>query len=889
MVKVGKKMLVSAIFLILLTINVKAGTLADISLSQDRYTLVHGESGKVTISVRNYNTFCSISCYYYKDRNYNQKYSLGSINPSKTPILTSFEIKAPSKGTNDITVYVEIFCGESKVGFCTSEPTDEAGTAIFKVDLTLEEKEAKQFIENNLLPLTDKIRETDTTFKRYESKINSLEKNVKIGNLGNDFIVYLNSINTLKKEIGNIESQYENEDYILAKSNYKISFATDITNLNNKLAEFENKLKEILEKHNKVIDAIKKLSNGINSLLSYSAILNKKSEVDILSDKVKSLETDFNRGNFDTYEKILLDIGNLDSEISNKVSSYQKEINSIVEKGTNLVSNEFDRVCNVKSYCNFDKRINILNDEFKDLKSICNKISIDLNNVLFQANDIDWQKYNQKIDEIKLENNKIEGKNRQIEEQNREITDFNDKVKNQNEKVQELNLLIEEINSLLKKNRLQINGANCSSKINNLKDLELSERNITIPNVREVCTSLKNIITDEIQIKEKTFLFKFKRLFFFVAPYGGERLPVINKLDLKPTLDKKQLMPINIEKPQDIEFSIDIKTYSTNYCDFDLSRIERKISAVREVNLKEDTSINSDFNIVLEEKEGLCCILGKCEKCCDDETCRNDPSKYPVVFVHGHSSAYASDVRNSIDAFRKIQSKLNDDGFLSQGIFLPDPKYKIEYGKLGKFNFPMTFRTTYYIGAYDENGNKIGDEKSKHIDEYAQELGKAIDIILYNTGKQKVNIVAHSMGGLVTRAYIKNYGGANKVDKLITIGTPNHGVWKRDGITFFCGVDVLFFRPECDDMNHDSTFVKNLNSGDETPSPVKYMTIASNSDVSIVGEQYDGVIRISSTYLDGATNNVIPKGTITGNTHSRILDPIEFQQVYNYVKDFLKS
>lgn len=42
------------------------------------------------------------------------------------------------------------------------------------------------------------------------------------------------------------------------------------------------------------------------------------------------------------------------------------------------------------------------------------------------------------------------------------------------------------------------------------------------------------------------------------------------------------------------------------------------------------------------------------------------------------------------------------------------------------------------------------------------------------TGAEKVNIIAHSMGGLVAKNYIKHYG-AGSVDKFIDIGTPHLG------------------------------------------------------------------------------------------------------------------
>jgi pimeloyl-ACP methyl ester carboxylesterase len=43
-----------------------------------------------------------------------------------------------------------------------------------------------------------------------------------------------------------------------------------------------------------------------------------------------------------------------------------------------------------------------------------------------------------------------------------------------------------------------------------------------------------------------------------------------------------------------------------------------------------------------------------------------------------------------------------------------------------------------------------------------------------DTGAATVMIVAHSMGGLVVRAYIRRHGSA-KLARVLTIGSPHHG------------------------------------------------------------------------------------------------------------------
>lgn len=59
------------------------------------------------------------------------------------------------------------------------------------------------------------------------------------------------------------------------------------------------------------------------------------------------------------------------------------------------------------------------------------------------------------------------------------------------------------------------------------------------------------------------------------------------------------------------------------------------------------------------------------------------------------------------------------------------------------------------------------------IKSYADKLAKVVDV-LYECTKSPVNIVAHSMGGLIAREYVVLYG-SDKINKLIMLETPNFG------------------------------------------------------------------------------------------------------------------
>jgi triacylglycerol esterase/lipase EstA (alpha/beta hydrolase family) len=68
------------------------------------------------------------------------------------------------------------------------------------------------------------------------------------------------------------------------------------------------------------------------------------------------------------------------------------------------------------------------------------------------------------------------------------------------------------------------------------------------------------------------------------------------------------------------------------------------------------------------------------------------------------------------------------------------------------------------------------------VDHRAAQLRMRVDEVLANTGAQKVNIIAHSMGGLDARHMIVDKGMAGKVANLVTIGTPHLGTILADHV-----------------------------------------------------------------------------------------------------------
>lgn len=82
-----------------------------------------------------------------------------------------------------------------------------------------------------------------------------------------------------------------------------------------------------------------------------------------------------------------------------------------------------------------------------------------------------------------------------------------------------------------------------------------------------------------------------------------------------------------------------------------------------------------------------------------------------------------------------------------------------------------SYSRSLYFFSYDFR--KSNADTAVKLDEYIQAILKS------NPEYDKVDIVAHSMGGLVVSSYVSNYG-AEKISKVITAGTPYEGAPKLE-------------------------------------------------------------------------------------------------------------
>ena len=165
-------------------------------------------------------------------------------------------------------------------------------------------------------------------------------------------------------------------------------------------------------------------------------------------------------------------------------------------------------------------------------------------------------------------------------------------------------------------------------------------------------------------------------------------------------------------------------------------------------------------------------------------------------------------------------------------------------------------------------------------------MNEVIDFARFRTGKDKVNIVAFSMGGLVARKYLQIFND-DAVNKLIMIGVPNKGVGGRTS-----GLCPVFGESkECVDMTKGSLFLNKLNDPGKQPLNVRIYNIIGYGCTKN-NQEGDGVVFTENADLKGIRNST--DYYVKGNCnelqfHTDLLDPEKYPESYNYMVKSLKE
>jgi triacylglycerol lipase len=173
----------------------------------------------------------------------------------------------------------------------------------------------------------------------------------------------------------------------------------------------------------------------------------------------------------------------------------------------------------------------------------------------------------------------------------------------------------------------------------------------------------------------------------------------------------------------------------------------------------------------------------------------------PILFIHG--------INGHADNWASIRGHLADDGWPPELLFAQ---------------------------TFDDPAWGCNVDNAATIDRW-------VDAILAETGAPQIQLVAHSMGTLSSRSYVKNLGGTDTVRQYITLGGMHHGLQSS------CSPDFPFKPCVWDEICSSGDLVTQLNAEPSTPGPTTWVSIYGTADADIPN---------SSSILDGAENIAVP-------------------------------
>ncbi|SFE15015.1 Uncharacterized protein with an alpha/beta hydrolase fold [Lentibacillus persicus] len=210
----------------------------------------------------------------------------------------------------------------------------------------------------------------------------------------------------------------------------------------------------------------------------------------------------------------------------------------------------------------------------------------------------------------------------------------------------------------------------------------------------------------------------------------------------------------------------------------------------------------------------------------------------PTVFVHGYKGTENS-LGNMLERFEHTYN-------LGKRSLV----YKVS--PAGKLD-------VYHLNNREHTANMFVQPVFKNnrasIEDTAEWLAKVMAHMKETFGVKRVNLVGHSMGGLVSIEYIENYQDYShypEVKKLAVIGSPINGIYNE-------GYFKLHHDPAAEDLKPDSYALKRLR--------LNKNAIPDHLDVLSIGSTGDSVARPKS--IEGI-RKIVDEGQLT---YKMIKDP----------------
>lgn len=215
----------------------------------------------------------------------------------------------------------------------------------------------------------------------------------------------------------------------------------------------------------------------------------------------------------------------------------------------------------------------------------------------------------------------------------------------------------------------------------------------------------------------------------------------------------------------------------------------------------------------------------------------SDPLRQDLV-SGGHTMAY---LRHLVRG-----NEIKNKRFIDQQVSDRHPPVLLIHGFLGTRGSMFVIEQRLQSDGFDVISFNLGLLNVRDIRTSALLIHRKVEQILKQTGVRRIDIIGHSMGGLIGLYYIKHLGGQKHVRRLVMMGTPARGTWMA-----LLGVATMGLLSSSSwQLLPGSSFLQELHDG-PLPNDVEVFTIAA---------ERDWVCPLPATQLEGAHAIVVPLG-----------------------------
>ena len=199
----------------------------------------------------------------------------------------------------------------------------------------------------------------------------------------------------------------------------------------------------------------------------------------------------------------------------------------------------------------------------------------------------------------------------------------------------------------------------------------------------------------------------------------------------------------------------------------------------------------------------------------------------PIIFLHGNNDVPFPTICSPYGDMQEMAQHFADRGYRASELWA--------------------------LGYQGDQCDLLGDQTIRSSESHTAtanvpDLRRFVEAVLESTGAQRVDIVAHSLGVTLAREWMRQDDAYTKVRHLVGIAGPEHGIinCSPNPLNYFQLPSQGGFTPGapvCDELGSPNTaFLQQLNEGDETPGPTKYIMLRNADRDFVYISAFDGVI-----------------------------------------------